>query len=88
MVSVLVGKHASVTYWHWFRNVAFKSTFLQWERIWSRINSLTLLNGPKSVHNLIPENYFSPACEKNNNNQFTKNATIFARVKKYAEGTE
>ena len=48
-VSVLVGKHASVAYWHWVWNVAFKSTFVQWERILSRINSLTLLNGPKSV---------------------------------------
>lgn len=38
-----------------FWNVAFKSTFLQWERIWSRINSLTLLNGPKSVYNLVLE---------------------------------
>lgn len=27
MVSVRVGKYASVTYWHWFWNVAFKSTF-------------------------------------------------------------
>lgn len=56
MVSVLVGKYASVAYWHCSWNVAFKSTFLQWERILSRINSLTLLNGPKSVCNLVPEN--------------------------------
>lgn len=72
MVSVLVGKYASVTYWHWFWNVAFKSTFLQWERIWSRINSLTLLNGPMSAYNLVPENQFSPACEKKKKSVYKK----------------
>lgn len=47
IISVLVGKYASVAYWQWVRNVAFKSTFLQLERILSRINSLDLVKWAK-----------------------------------------
>lgn len=80
-----MGKYAPVTYWHWAWNVAFESTFLQWERIWSRINSLTLLNGPKAGHKLAPANW---GLAHGNTNHFLESAAGFSREKILEVGKE